>query len=120
MYSSSDFEKFWFLYKTEGEPNGISINAFCVSNGIPYTQFYKWFRNTRQPIVPVEVVGAPVATDTEKEMPTASAEKEPIRKYDSNSGIRVIIQSRSGLQIKKSNLSYQELKNLVEKLEGLC
>ncbi|MCF2690402.1 hypothetical protein I6E64_15265 [Bacteroides fragilis] len=23
MYSSSDFEKLWFLYKTEGEPKGI-------------------------------------------------------------------------------------------------
>ena len=28
MYSNSDFEKIWFLYKTEGEPKGISINSF--------------------------------------------------------------------------------------------
>ena len=32
----------------------------------------------------------------------------------------LIIQSRDGLQIKKKNLSYPELKQLVEKLEGLC
>lgn len=30
MHSSSDFEKLWFLHKTEGEPKGISINSFCV------------------------------------------------------------------------------------------
>ena len=32
----------------------------------------------------------------------------------------VSIQTREGLQIRKKNLSYQELKSLVEKLEGLC
>ena len=35
MYSNSDFEKLWFLYKTEGEPKGISINSFCVNQGVP-------------------------------------------------------------------------------------
>ncbi len=32
MYSSSDFEKLWFLYKSEGEPKGISINSFCLTH----------------------------------------------------------------------------------------
>ena len=34
MYSNSDFVKLWFLYKTEGEPKGISINSFCVNQGV--------------------------------------------------------------------------------------
>ena len=38
MYSASDFEKLWFLYKTEGEPKGISLNLFCASHGIPFNQ----------------------------------------------------------------------------------
>ena len=36
MYSASDFEKLWFLYKTEGEPKGISLNSFCVNHGVPF------------------------------------------------------------------------------------
>ena len=32
MYSASDFEKLWFLYKTEGEPKGISLNSFCSNH----------------------------------------------------------------------------------------
>ena len=44
MFSNSDFEKLWFLYKTEGEPKGISINSFCVGQGVPYNQFNDWFR----------------------------------------------------------------------------
>ncbi|EKA89005.1 hypothetical protein BFGS084_01570 [Bacteroides fragilis] len=38
-----------------------------------------------------------------------------------NSGhVLVTIQARDGLHIRKSNLDYLVLKNLVEKLEGLC
>ena len=43
MFSEKDFERLWFLYKTEGEPKGVSINSFCISNNIPYTAFYDWF-----------------------------------------------------------------------------
>ena len=44
MFSEKDFERLWFLYKTEGEPNGVSINSFCIGNNIPYTAFYDWFK----------------------------------------------------------------------------
>ena len=44
MFSEKDFERLWFLYKTEGEPNGVSINSFCIGNNIPYTAFYDWLR----------------------------------------------------------------------------
>ena len=40
MFSEKDFERLWFLYKTEGEPNGVSINSFCIGNNIPYTAFF--------------------------------------------------------------------------------
>lgn len=46
MLSNSDSEKVWFLYKTEGEPKGVSINSFCVNQGVPYNQFNDWFRKT--------------------------------------------------------------------------
>ncbi len=48
MISSSDFEKAWFLYKTEYEPQNISINDFCIRKGLPYTEFNKWFRWTQE------------------------------------------------------------------------
>lgn len=55
MYSSSDFEKLWFLYKTEGEPQGISINTFCLIHGVLYRYFNSWFVKTRKKIVPVQI-----------------------------------------------------------------
>ena len=44
MYSDKDFQTFWFRYKTEGEPHGISFNSFCINQGVPYKQFYAWFK----------------------------------------------------------------------------
>lgn len=41
MISNSDLEKAWFLYKTEYEPQNISINDFCMRKGIPYREFNK-------------------------------------------------------------------------------
>ena len=116
MYSASDFEKLWFLYKTEGEPNGISINSFCVTHGVSYTHCNDWFRKTHNKIVPVQIDGKP-----SEECEVSEPVKEDIKKTSHSKGnIMVSIQTREGLQIRKKNLSYQELKSLVEKLEGLC
>lgn len=59
MHSSSDFEKLWFLYKTEGEPQGILINSFCLTQGVPYRDFNNWFVKTRKKIVPIQIEGIP-------------------------------------------------------------
>ena len=57
MFSENDFLKLWFLYKTEGEPKGVTIKLFCINNNIPYTAFYDWFKKTQKKVVPVEVEG---------------------------------------------------------------
>ena len=59
MFSEKDFERVWFLYKTDGEPKGVSINSFCISNNIPNTVFYDRFKKTQMKIVPVEVESIP-------------------------------------------------------------
>ena len=57
MCSREDCEKLWFLYKLEGEPKGVSIEQFCIQQGVPYQVFNKWFRDRKKRIVPVEIVG---------------------------------------------------------------
>ena len=51
MCSSEDCEKLWFLYKLEGEPKGVSIEQFCIQQGVPYQVFNKWFRGRKKRIV---------------------------------------------------------------------
>ena len=43
MYSSEDFERFYFQYQTEALPHGESLQSFCVKNKVPYNIFQKWY-----------------------------------------------------------------------------
>jgi len=117
MISNSDFEKAWFLYKTEYESKNVSINEFCNIKGIPYKEFNKWFRNTHKQIVRLEVEKQPCETVSEQESlerPVSEASKSRI------GGIHLFIRTQDGLQVQKKGLTYQGLVSLVEKLEGLC
>lgn len=44
MYSSEDLEWFYFQYKTDGLPHGVSIQDFCIRNKVPYNIFSEWKR----------------------------------------------------------------------------
>ena len=95
------------------KPKGVSINSFCISNNIPYTAFYDWFKKTQKKVVPVEVEGIP------KELIQAGNEEQ--KRTSSHKGnIMVTIKTREGLCIQKKCLDYQGLKTLVEKLESIC
>ena len=99
MFSEKDFERLWFLYKTEGEPNGVSINSFCIGNNIPYTAFYDWFKKTQKKVVPVEVEGIPeelLQSDNTHEDVTEDKTK---RTTPHKGSIMVTIRTREGLCI---------------------
>lgn len=117
MYSSEDLERFYFQYQTEAMPNGMSIEQFCLKNKVPYNIFYKWYKDTRKKIVEVHVDGKPCQTC---QAPTSPHEEA--RPQKENVSVRILLELRmtNGLHISQKNLSYQDLKRLVEKLEGLC
>lgn len=106
MYSDKDFLTFWFRYKTEGEPYGISINSFCINQGVPYKQFYAWFKkHAKDTVIPVEIEGALSDEETDDvEAPFQPASKPKAQK--SKGGIPITIQTTDGLFVKKSGLDY--------------
>jgi hypothetical protein len=113
MFSSKDFEKCWFLYQSEGQPYNLSIEEFCLKQGVPVNEFNKWYRNTHKRIYPVQVDGSP-ASESKAETPDAQTpSKVAVR-------IAVTICMSNGVFIKRKNLSYESLLKFVEKLEGLC
>lgn len=119
MYSSEDLERFYFQYQTEGLPNGISIQDFCIKNQVPYNIFSKWYKDTRKKIVEVKVDGFPSVA-----VPVLSA---PVTKESDRTGsvvaptrIWVELRMSTGLHISQKNLSYLDLIRMIEKLEGLC
>ena len=119
MYSSEDLERFYFQYQTEAMPKGISIEQFCSRNKVPYNIFYKWYKDTRNKIVEVKVDGL---SSSVQEQPKKEARQQEPQKVGSTSPVRILVELRmtNGLHVSQKNLSYQELKRLIEKLEGLC
>ena len=59
MYSSEDLEKFNFHYHTEWMPRGMSIQAYCSRNNVPYKVLDKWIRDIYKRVVPVQITGTP-------------------------------------------------------------
>lgn len=119
MYSSEDLESFYFQYQTEAMPKGISIEQFCSRNKVPYNIFYKWYKDTRNKIVEVKVDGL---SSSVQEQPKKEAHQQEPQKAGPTSPVRILVELRmtNGLHVSQKNLSYQELKRLIEKLEGLC
>lgn len=120
MYGDKDFQTFWFRYKTEEEPHEISINSFFINQGVPYKQFYAWFKkHAKDTVILVEIEGAPADEETDDfEAPSQPASKPKAKK--SKGGILITIQTTDGLFVKKSELDYAGMKELVARLEGLC
>lgn len=117
MYSSEDFERLFIRYKGEAYPRGESIQTFCHRNNVPYNLFEKWYKDTRHKVVEVEVSGRPSPQETEE-----AKEPVPQRKEETVREVRILVDLRvsNGLHLRHGNLSYTDLKRLVEKLEGLC
>ena len=68
-------------------------------------------------MVEVTVDGRPSAVEEEKTAGSVPASKETAVK-----DVRILLDLRAsnGLHLRQGNLSYGDLKRLVEKLEGLC
>lgn len=118
MYSSEELEKFYFDYQTEWMPRGMSIQAYCSRNNVPYRVLDKWIRDIYKRVVPVQVTGSPddVRIENPKSQETVT-EKQKIK--DEHVIITVKISTSSGMEISRDGLDYGSLRSFIEKLEGL-
>ena len=117
MYSREDFERLFIRYKSEAYPKGESIQTFCYRNNVPYNLFEKWYKDTRHKVVEVKVSGRPSQPETDKPEEEGRQQNE-----EKVTEVRILLDLRvsNGLHLRQRNLSYGQLKRLVEKLEGLC
>ena len=106
MFSSKDFEKCWFLYQSEGLPYNLSIEEFCLKQGVPVNEFNKWFRDTHKRIHPIQVCGVPTSETKQGASEDQAPSKESVR-------IAVTICMSNGVFVKRKNLSYESLLKFV-------
>lgn len=122
MYSSEDLERFYLDYQSEWVPRGMTLQAYCSRNNVPYKVMENYSRNIQKKIVEVKVVGRPtedsrqsVASSPSSVQPQSeqSFKREPKR-------ISVVLRFGDGTEVSRKGLDYVGLKLLIEKLEVLC
>lgn len=120
MYSNEDFENFYIRYKAEGLPGKMSIQSFWMKNKVSWNLFNKWYTDTRSRIRPVSITGQP-EEEQQKEISSELDMTSQLQEV-SDRPLRIMVDIRmtNGMQIRQRNLSYEGLRRLVEKLEGLC
>ena len=65
MIDRASLERFYFEYQTEWVPLGMSIQAFCAKNNVPYRVMERYIRELHSRVHPVSVVGVPEGGDGE-------------------------------------------------------
>lgn len=99
---------------------GGSLQSFCVKQNVLYSIFQKWFKDTRKNVVEVQVDGASVINHGKKYK--IGDQPEPVLKSGNDNPVRIWVDNRisNGSRLSQTNLSYQVLVWMIEKMEGLC
>ena len=119
MYSSEDLEKFYFDYQTEWMPRGMSIQAYCSRNNVPYKVLDKWIRDIYKRVVPVQVTGTPDQFKIECSKHRDTEQEKQKHSSNDKVSIKVSIITSSGMEVSREGLDYRNLRLFIEKLEGL-
>ena len=117
MYSSEDLEKFYFDYQTVWMPRGMSIQAYCSRNNVPYKVLDRWIRDIFKRVVPVQITGAP--EELKIENPKHPETEQEKRTSNEDVSIKIIISTSSGMELSRDGLDYQSLRAFIERLEDL-
>ena len=118
-YTSEDFERFYLRYKADAMPRGVSMQAYCSRNKVPYNLFEKWYTDTRHRLVSVQVDGRPHEAEPEEE-PEEKEIKVPSEGYRRELRIMIDLKMTNGMHIQQRNLNYDALKRLILNLDVLC
>ena len=123
MNMSEFYSEFLFRYQTDGAPRKISINAYCIQEGIEYRNFIKWYRDNKKRIresemeeirlSPLTVTGAPKENSP---VPSVS----PISCSKVANVVCFHLKLSNGIEINKENCNLESLTCLLQSLRALC
>ena len=122
MYSSEDLERFYLDYQSEWVPRGMTLQAYCSRNNVPYKVMENYSRNIQKKIVEVKVVGRPTE-EHQQSVPSSPSSVQPQSEQSfkrESKRISVAIRFGDGTEVSRKGLDYVGLKLLIEKLEVLC
>ena len=109
MYSSEDLERFYLDYQSEWVPRGMTLQAYCSRNNVPYKVMENYSRNIQKKIVEVKVVGRPTE-EPQQSVPSYPSSVQPQSeqsfKRELKRSISVAIRFGDGTEVSRKGLDY--------------
>ena len=113
MYSSEDLEMFYLDYQSEWVPRGMTLQAYCSRNNVPYKVMENYSRNIQKKIVEIKVVGRPTEESQQSVSLSPSSvqpQSEQLFKRELMRSISVAIRFGDGKEVSRKGLDYVGLK----------
>lgn len=125
MNMSEFYSDFWLRYQTDGAPRKMSINAYCISEGVEYRNFIKWYRDNKKRIRESEMdeirVSALAVTGTPFSAVSSPVTISPIECNSENPNVFCFrLKLRNGIEINQENSNLDKVICLLQSLRSLC
>ncbi len=121
---SEFYSEFLFRYQTDAAPRKISINAYCISEGIEYRNFIKWYRENKKRLRESEMEEIRLSPLTVTGAPTPEPPSAPsIASIPSSEETNVVsfhLKLSNGIEINKEHTNLDGLTRLLQSLSALC
>lgn len=109
MYSSEDLERFYLDYQSEWVQRGMTLQAYCSRNNVPYKVKENYSLNIQKKIVEVKVVGSPTKESQQSVSLSPSSvqpQSEQLFKRELKRSISVAIRFGDGTEVSRKGLDY--------------
>ncbi|QUT74854.1 hypothetical protein INE81_01295 [Bacteroides salyersiae] len=124
MNMSEFYSDFLFRYQTDAAPRQISINAYCISEGVEYRNFIKWYRDNNKRLresemeeirlSPLTVTGLPKSGLASSEVVTSQSS------FEESNVVSFHLKLSNGIEINKENSNLEGVTRLLQSLSALC
>lgn len=124
MNMSEFYSEFLFRYQTDAAPRKISINAYCISEGVEYRNFIKWYRDNKKRLRESEMEEIRLSPLTVTGIPSEGVPlSKTIASISSVAETNVVsfhLKLSNGIEINKENANLEGLTRLLQSLNALC
>ena len=102
MNSSEDLERFYVEYESEWVPRGMTLQAYCSRNNVPYRVLDKYVKDIRKKVYEVRIEGVPEEVPASSQMnDPSSASKSVAEVVKSNKRMSVLIRMSDGTEVSR-------------------
>lgn len=124
MNMSEFYSDFLFRYRTDAVPRKISINAYCISEGIGYRNFIKWYRDNKKRLRESEMEEIHLSPLTVTGIPKSDFSSSGVfsskPSVEESNVVSFHLKLSHGIEINKENANLDSVTRLLQSLSALC